>query len=76
MPKRTLTEDEYIAELNRRLREHEFYRPGMAFVPTPADATGHAISGSEFKYKTTDFDTVGVYAQVARQISDEFDLRT
>jgi hypothetical protein len=77
MPKPTLTLDEYIVESNRRLQKHKLYRSGMRVVRTPAGATGHAVGGYEItECEITDFDTKGIYAEVARQISDEFDLRT
>ena len=71
MAKPKLTPDQHIAELNRRLRQHEYYRKGMAFVPSPPNSSGRKMSGYTV---TGPYGLMGVYAQVAHQVSDEFDL--
>lgn len=40
-----LNEDEYIAEMNRRLQEHEDFAQGMEFMAYPPGATGGDITG-------------------------------
>lgn len=69
--KPTLTPDLHIVELNRRLRLHCAYRDGMAFVAYPEDAKGHAISGYSV---LGPFGLMGVYAQVAHDVANDFDL--
>jgi hypothetical protein len=71
MPKPPLTADQHIAEMNRQLRQQEYYRQGMAFMPYPEGATGRAMSGYSV---TGPFDLIGIYAQVAHQVSEQFDL--
>lgn len=71
MTKPTLTPDQHIVELNRRLRLHWAYKDGMAFVAYPEDATGHSMSGYSV---TGPFDLMGVYAQVAHDVANGFDL--
>jgi hypothetical protein len=66
-----LNEDQYLAELNRQLREHEYFREGMAFVPSPEGATGRAMSGYSV---TGPFGLLGVYAQVAHRVGEQFDI--
>jgi hypothetical protein len=38
-------EDDYLLELNRRLRQHELYEEGMDFLAHPAGAVGHQVMG-------------------------------
>jgi hypothetical protein len=71
MLKPTLTPEQHIAEMNRQLRQHEYYRNGMAFMPYPEGASGRAVTGYSV---TGPFDLIGIYAQVAHQVSELFDL--
>lgn len=41
-----MTNDEYVAELNRRLEADPSYRPGTRFVAIPRDAQDAARGGS------------------------------
>ena len=70
MPKPRLTPEAYIAEMNRQLREHEHFREGMAFYTYPEGARGNAITGYDV---TGPFQLIGVYAQVAKKVADQFD---
>jgi hypothetical protein len=40
-----LNEDDFIAELNRRLSEHPRYEPWMRFYAHPEGASGHGVMG-------------------------------
>lgn len=72
MTKQALTEDKYIAELNKQLRQHENYQEGMAFLPYPEGATGQAMTG----YSTAGpFQLMGIYAQVAHKVDESFFLK-
>lgn len=71
MNKPRLTPEQYIAEMNRRLKEHDAYREGMAFVPYPEGATGSNLSGYSF---TGPFGLTGIYALIAHQVANDFDL--
>ncbi len=72
MTKRLLTEDEFIAELNRQLRQDKAYQEGMAFVPYPEGASGRGMSG----YSTTGpFELTGIYARVAHKVFKDFVLK-
>ena len=72
MNKPMLTPDQHIAEMNRRLRQHEDYREGMAFVPYPEGTTGRSMSGYSV---TGPFDLMGIYAQIAHEVARHFDLK-
>lgn len=67
-----LNEDEYLAELNRRLRAHEMYREGMAFIPYPEGTSGRGMSGYTV---TGPYELMGVYAQVAHSVGRDFILK-
>lgn len=71
MAKKVLNEDGHIEELNRRLRQHEMYEEGMAFVPFPDGATGSGMSGYSI---TGPFRLTGIYAQVAHSVDKDFVL--
>jgi hypothetical protein len=71
MPKPKLTPDLHLAELNRQLRQHKDYRAGMEFTPYPEGSKGRAMSGYSV---TGPFDLIGIYAQVAHRVSEQFDL--
>jgi hypothetical protein len=71
MPNPQLNEDQYLTELNRQLRNHEGFREGMAFAPYPEGTTGRAMSGYAV---TGPFGLMGIYAQVAHRVADQFDL--
>ena len=58
MAKGRLNEDQYLAELNRRLKEHEMYEEGMAFIPFPEGSSGSGMSGYSI---TGPFNLTGVY---------------
>lgn len=45
MSKKKISEDDYIHEMNRRLREHPDYEGGMEFLPHPPGAAGEGILG-------------------------------
>ena len=72
MPQISLTEDEYIAELNRQLKQHHYYCEGMAFVPSPEGATGKNMLGYSV---TGPFSKMGVYAMVAHRVAKRFCLK-
>lgn len=72
MAKLTLTPDQQIAEMNRRLQQHQSYRTGMKFLPYPEGSSGRAMSGYTF---TGPFELTGIYAQIAHSVAQEFDLK-
>lgn len=70
MAKRKLTEDEYIHEMNQRLRNHPDYIGGMEFLPHPPGAAGDSILGIAW---------AGIvfhkaYEEVLRSMEDDFEL--
>jgi hypothetical protein len=72
MEKRIIEEDEFLEQLNQRLKQHDMYEPGMEFVPYPADSSGKNISG----YSTTGpFHLTLVYSQVAHSVDEDFILK-
>lgn len=71
MNKPTLSPDQHITELNARLQLHREYRVGMAFVAYPEGATGNSMSGYSV---TGPFGLMGIYAQVAHNVANHFDL--
>lgn len=72
MGKLILTEDAYIAELNAHLRRHEYYEKGMEFTAHPKGTAGKNICGYAVSGPPT---KIGVYAQVAHQVSDKYDWK-
>ena len=72
MGKSILTEDAYIVVLNAHLRKHEYYEDGMQFVAHPKGTTGKNISGYTVYGPPT---KIGVFAYVANQVSEIFDLK-
>ncbi len=71
MSKPTLNEDQYLAEMNRQLSQHELFQEGMAFISYPEGTTGHSMSGYTV---TGPFGLMGVYAQIAHLVGQQFDL--
>ena len=67
-----LTNDQFIAEMNTRLREHAYYREGMEFRPYPEGSSGDGMSGYSV---TGPYELTGVYAAVATSVSEEFSLK-
>jgi len=65
--KKTVTPEKYIALLNHELKMHPGYRPGMEFVPSPAGASGPAITG--FSMMNLDED---VFSAVSREIFSRY----
>lgn len=72
MSKAMLTEDEYIAELNAHLRKHEYFEAGMEFAANPKGAIGKNISGYSVSGPPS---RIGVFAKVANQVSEIYDLK-
>lgn len=72
MARQKLTPEQYITELNRRLQKHEEYRQGMAFVAYPDGSSGRGMSGYSI---TGPFELTGIYAQVAHEVAQQFDLQ-
>lgn len=72
MAKKQLTEDEYIAELNRRLRDHPHYEEGMAFEPSPPGSTGKRMSGYSTKGP---WSKTIIYADVAHKVATDCELK-
>lgn len=71
MPKPRLNEDQYLSEQNRQLLQHEQFRERMAFIPYPEGSSGCGMSGYSV---TGPFELMGVFAQVANQVKQQFDL--
>lgn len=67
MEKPVLSEDQYIAELNRALQEHPNYQEGMAFVAYPEGATEATMSGYAF---VGALGHLSLFAHVAHQVSE------
>jgi hypothetical protein len=70
MAKQRLSEDAYIAELNRQLQLHPDYAPGMMFLPYPDGARGGNITGvaiAGFGYNRAYMDTNNA-------VQNEFDV--
>ena len=47
-----VTKEEFLAELNRRLRLHPAYQPGMRFLPHPPNGTVEAATGYTWEPET------------------------
>jgi len=72
MSKPELTKDEYIDELNEELKEHEYYEKGMAFYPYSEGVTGRGVAGYSVKGPHS---KIGVFAQVAQKVSENYNLK-
>lgn len=67
-----VTEDQYLNELNRRLKVDEMYEAGMEFIPHPPGAVGSQMSGYSV---TGPASKIGEYARIAYQVSQEFEIK-
>jgi hypothetical protein len=67
MTKKVVTEDQYLEELNRRLKMDEMYEPGMEFIPHPPGAIGSQMSGYSSK--------IGEYGRISFEVSQEFEIK-
>jgi hypothetical protein len=74
MAKQRLTEDQYLAELNRRLREDEDYEEGMEFLSWPLGATGKGMTGYHMAGRFENYHWVGIYARVAHKVREDCEL--
>ncbi|HEX5126736.1 MAG TPA: hypothetical protein VFW00_08345 [Rhodocyclaceae bacterium] len=68
--KPVLTREQYMDEINRRLREHENFRLGMQAYWTPDDSVGVTQDGV-----THDpFTSAGLVASIEKAIRQDFDV--
>ena len=74
MPKQRVTEDQYLAELNRQLQEDEDFEEGMEFLPAPDGSSGRAMSGYTMRGKFTNWNWIGIYARIAHRVADDFEI--
>ncbi len=70
MGKPTLNEDQFIAELNRRLKAMPWYKWDMAVVAAPPGSAGVTASG----YDVVGAVSGGQMAEIEREVLKEFDL--
>ena len=75
MPKQRITEDEYLAELNRELRDDEEYEEGMNFLPWPPGSSGKGMTGYNMAARFENSHWVGIYARVAHKVRERFELQ-
>lgn len=73
MSKPILTHDQYLHELNARVRAHEQYELGMRFMAAPDAATGANMGGFLWEAPPA---KEGVMRAIAHQLSQQVDLRT
>jgi hypothetical protein len=66
-----VTEDDYVALLNKYLREDPDFKEGMEFKPAPPGSSGRGMSG----YSHDDFENVGIYARVAHRVDRKYCLK-
>lgn len=74
MAKQRITEDQYLAELNRQLREDEDFEEGMEFVAWPEGSSGHHMTGYDMRGKFENWHWIGVYARVAHKVAERFHI--
>jgi hypothetical protein len=67
-----VTEDQYLTELNRALREDEDYQEGMEFLPSPPGSHGREMRGYTFAGRFEKPGWTGVYARVAHKVAERF----
>jgi hypothetical protein len=72
MGKLQLTGQDYIAELNRQLRQHEYFEEGMVFTAAPEGATGKDMTGYSTKGPHS---KIGVFAQIAHKVDERYELK-
>lgn len=70
MEKPKLNEDEYVAALNARLRQHPLYVEGMQFRAFPEGASGSAVRGITWGLEGP----FVVMAAVAQQVDEAYEL--
>ena len=73
MSKPVLTHDQYLHELNARLRAHAQYELGMRFMAAPDAATGANMGGCLGDAPAAQ---EGVMRAIAHQLSQQVDLHT
>lgn len=66
-----ITDDQYLLELNKRLKNHPNYQEGMAFEAYPPGASGANIESIGW---TQFFDAPGIYAEIRNKLDDEVDM--
>lgn len=71
MSKLRLDPDQYLDALNAELRQHEYFQDGMAFVAFPEGTRGVEMSGYSV---AGPYNLIGVYAEAAHRVSEQFDL--
>ena len=57
-------EDQYLADLNRALRESPSCPPGIAFIADPPGTSGSDMGGYDLSHS----EYVGLYAQIANKL--------
>lgn len=73
MPKPIMTHDQYLQELNARLRAHPEYELGMMFKAAPDAATGANIGGFLWEAPT---DKELVMRAIEQELAQQVELRT
>lgn len=68
---KSLTNDEYIAELNRRLEADPDHRDGTRFVPIPPDQQERARGGSTWVGPD---DMLPVIVRIVKDAAGEFQI--
>ncbi len=71
MQKQAMNGDQYLDELNKRLRSHQNYQEGMAFEAYPPGSTGNDIQSIGW---TQFFDAPGICAEIRNQLNTEAEL--
>jgi hypothetical protein len=66
---RHLNEDQYLEELNDKLRTHPDFKPGMRFMPWPEGATGAAVRG--ITWDGGEIMDTRIFAEVSMRVADE-----
>lgn len=71
MAKPSLTPEQFVDEVNRRLPEHPLYQPGMRVFLYPRGSTGQTANGVDFEGPGS---ARGVTADIENQVRNEYEI--
>jgi hypothetical protein len=71
MAKPSLSPEQFVAEVNRRLPEHHLYKPGMRVFLYPRGSTDQTASGTDFEGPD---ETRSVMADIESQVRQEYEV--
>jgi len=74
MPKQRVSEDEYLAQLNKHLLADSDYEEGMKFIPAPEGASGKGMNGYSMAVPFDRTVWLAVYSRAAHVVGEKFHI--